>query len=284
MQDVLNDTPRAPRSPLFRRSRAAPLPDHRARSRLSRSAGPAQGGAEPHLEPSLSARRARHNLRRRLKHLFHAGLVARPEAQRAYLLEHQGSRAMAYLLTEDGATLPCRAPGHPLHPHAGRPQARPALATRSRSATSWWRAMRHADDRARLRSSPFPISSRARRSRRAPSSTPDTVAGRHQLSRYRLHLPRPTRRYLRRLPQGGGSGERPSCAQVLLSRDRPRHDADRARRSLPDVDPAQIPLLCRNPSRRHPSRSVRHEQHAGLVCREVPPPHRCDDPMRSGST
>ena len=44
-------------------------------------------------------------LRRRLNAYFHAGLVARPEAQRAYLLEHQGSRAMAYLLTEEGAAL-----------------------------------------------------------------------------------------------------------------------------------------------------------------------------------
>ena len=40
-------------------------------------------------------------LRRRLNAYFHAGLVARPEAQRAYLLEQQGSRAMAYLLTEE---------------------------------------------------------------------------------------------------------------------------------------------------------------------------------------
>lgn len=42
------------------------------------------------------------HLRRRLKHLFHAGYLARPELRSA---DHNGSLAMLYLLTESGANL-----------------------------------------------------------------------------------------------------------------------------------------------------------------------------------
>lgn len=44
-------------------------------------------------------------LRRRLYAFFHAGLLAHPKGQRAELLTHQGSRALACMLTQAGADL-----------------------------------------------------------------------------------------------------------------------------------------------------------------------------------
>ena len=100
---VLNDTPRVPRAPLFRRIKPAPFQITERDIDVLEAVSRHTVVQQPHLGllfPDASVQ----NLRRRLKHLFHAGLVARPEAQIANLLQHQGSRALAYLLTQDGAT------------------------------------------------------------------------------------------------------------------------------------------------------------------------------------